>query len=197
MRVGIVGGGFDPIHYGHLLMGDAAIESKKVDVAWFMPCWGHTFGKDLTAANHRLAMTELAVKGFDRCYACPFEIENECTGSTYNTLCRLQDAFKGTGVELHYIIGSDNAQKIDQWVNWKKLIEEFKFIITERPGVQLPEWTKFHQVLPHATESQTVNGEGISSAMIRNWIKNGQDDLAVKYMPLQVFKYIKGQKLYV
>ena len=134
LNIGIFGGSFNPITTGHVRVATAALNLVNSDTynailneVWFMPCAGHTFNKDLLPWETRLEMLDMVVKNSGSFRVCDYEIKNHSTGSAYETLSTFREKFFGLPLDFYYIIGSDNTLSMESWVNYQKLIEEFKF----------------------------------------------------------------------
>lgn len=136
MRVGIIGGTFNPIHFGHLRMAEEVRETLCLDKVVFIPTCMTPLkeGTDISA-DDRLEMTELAIKGNPGFAASDIEIKRGGRSYTYDTLMGLGKAhpeFK----ELHLIIGSDAFNEIASWYRSEELFRLADFVVVTRPGYQ-------------------------------------------------------------
>ena len=115
-KIGILGGTFDPIHAGHLLMARHALRSLGLERVLFIPAgmpWLKT-GRRIAPAYHRLAMTRLAVEGCPRFEASAMEVERPGPTYTADTLAELRERF-GAGAALYLILGMDAARDMGRW----------------------------------------------------------------------------------
>ncbi len=115
-KIGILGGTFDPIHAGHLLMARHAMRSLALERVLFIPAgrpWLKA-GRRIAPARHRLAMTRLAIAGCPRFEASDMEIERPGPTYTADTLAELRERFGG-GAALYLILGADAARDISRW----------------------------------------------------------------------------------
>lgn len=201
LTIGIFGGSFNPITTGHVRVASAALNlvnqnthNAILSEVWFMPCAGHTFNKNLLPWENRLEMLNIVVKSSGAFRVCDYEIKNSSTGSAYETLNTFRDKFFGLPLDFYYIIGSDNTQSMEKWVNWEKLIEEFKFIIMPRPGYCVADWAKEpqHQILP----DNLFDKNDISSSSVRNFIAQKEYAKARRLVYPAVSDYIEENKLY-
>lgn len=199
LTVGILGGSFNPITIGHIQTASSATNLAQdenynaiLDEVWFMPCAEHTFGKQLLDSQTRVKMMELALEGFAKFRICKYEIQNQSTGSTYDTLVKFNNNLKALPIDFYYIIGSDNSQTMERWINYKKLIEEFKFIVVSRPGYDVADWAKQE---PHIiTPIQQM--KNISSTMVREFATNKDYESMRRYVSPKVANMIEANKLY-
>ena len=117
MRVGILGGSFDPIHNGHLHMALSAQQTYNLDEVWLIPA-GHSPNKDeskMTSAVHRLNMCKIAVEEFPTLIASDYEIQRKERSYTYRTLVRLKEEYPTH--DFFFIMGADSLDYFDDWVH--------------------------------------------------------------------------------
>ena len=135
-RLGIMGGTFDPIHYGHLVTAEQARESLDLDAVLFMPAGSPAFklDKPVTPAEDRYAMTVLATAANPAFLASRFEIDRPGVTYTADTLHALRD-FYPPQVKLYFITGADAIIDIVTWHNASEIAELATFIAATRPGL--------------------------------------------------------------
>lgn len=198
-RIGILGGTFNPIHLGHLVLAQNACEQCEMDRLLLVPCAQppHKPVADLAEAPHRLAMVEAAIEEDPRFAASPVEIEREGVSWTIDTLELL--AAESPGADLVFIIGSDTVRELHTWRRIDDILRLCRFAIAGRPGAAPPAnaaeagltedqfarlrggWIEGHQI-------------GISSRDIRMRIAEG---LSIRYLvPQAVEMYIAEHGLY-
>ncbi|MGA7282794.1 MAG: nicotinate-nucleotide adenylyltransferase, partial [Acidimicrobiia bacterium] len=134
MRTGILGGTFDPIHIGHLHIGETALLQVGLDRVLFMPAgepWQKS-GRPMSAAGHRLEMTRLAVEALEGFEVDDREIERAGPTYTYDTLASFP-----AEEELFLILGADAANGIPTWHRWADVMERARILVFPRPGVDL------------------------------------------------------------
>ena len=199
-KIGILGGTFDPIHNGHLIIGEHIRDSFNLDKVLFIPCGNppHKLDRTITFARHRSKMVRLAIK--DNTYFEMSDIDIEREGYTY-TVDTLKDIKKTLGEENRYllIIGADNVHEILTWKNADELLKQCEFIAVLRPNYKKIEFLKKIKTLVdeygaviHVDEAPKVE---ISSTQIRKRISQKK---TIKYLvPESVEKYIYYNKLYV
>ncbi len=176
LKVAILGGAFDPIHKGHIQTAKFVLDtSKTFDEVWLAPCNEHMSGKEMTAAEHRLAMCELAAAGDGRIRVLDYEIKNKLRGETYHFLKRLlEEDFAKNEFDFSYIIGQDNANDFDSWVNYEHLERMMRFIVVPREGVKANPEAQWFLKPPHIYLASGDSPIGnISSTQVREIFKIG------------------------
>ncbi|MBP7830514.1 MAG: nicotinate-nucleotide adenylyltransferase [Kiritimatiellae bacterium] len=133
-RLGILGGTFNPVHLGHLMMAQDALERFRLDRVVFMPCARppHKAARDLASDTDRLAMLRLAVRGDPRFAVSDLEIRRGGISYTIETIRALQR--RRPGVRWHFIIGSDSLFELHSWREIGELLRRCAFLTLERPG---------------------------------------------------------------
>lgn len=115
MRLGILGGSFDPVHYGHLLLAECCREQCSLDRVWFVPAAGppHKKGAILSSAEHRLAMLRLATAGHEAFEVNTYELDRGGTSYTVDTLRRFRQT--NADDELFLLVGADMLADLPNW----------------------------------------------------------------------------------
>ena len=134
-RLGILGGTFDPVHYGHLDAALAAQRALGLDEVRLMPSREppHKTPCDQAAGNHRLAMVTLAVDGYEALHASDFELRAPGPSYTSLTLQRLAGQEGHDPSRLFFILGSDAFADIGQWYDYPALLDRGHFVVVSRP----------------------------------------------------------------
>ncbi|MDO8586602.1 MAG: nicotinate-nucleotide adenylyltransferase [Armatimonadota bacterium] len=195
--IGIVGGAFDPVHYGHLIIAEESRLEFGLDKVYFVPAGIPPHKKDyeVSGAEHRYAMTLLATQS-NPFFECPrMEIERPGPSFTVDTIEQFHDEM-GEDTDLYFITGADAILEILTWHEPHRLLSMCKLIAATRPGYNLDE---LHERLPREFVEQTIfletPGVHISSTELRNRVRNGK---SIKYMlPEPVEAYIYSHGLYV
>ncbi|MBV8544946.1 MAG: nicotinate (nicotinamide) nucleotide adenylyltransferase [Acidobacteria bacterium] len=132
MRIGIVGGTFDPFHRGHLDPVLAAREKLQWDRVLYIPAWRQPFKTDHDAAPgpHRFAMTALAIRDHEALYVSPIELERGGISYSVDTLEELHRQF--AGADFDWIIGDDNLKDLDRWKDPERLYKLARFVVLTR-----------------------------------------------------------------
>jgi nicotinate-nucleotide adenylyltransferase len=189
-KIGIYGGSFDPIHLGHLLVAQAAVEELGLDRLFFIPAAQSPFKPEnkMAADNFRLQLLRLALAGKTNCEVDDQEIKR---GGISYTIETLRDyAKKFPGAKLFYLIGADNAVKVNEWREPNELAKLAEFVAVPRPGGATA-------IFPPPFRGRTLRGFpfGVSSSEIRARVKAGLpiDNL----VPPAVAEAIHAAKIYV
>ena len=142
MKLGLFGGSFDPVHLGHLLVAQAAIEELGLDRLFFIPAAQSPFKPENQPAPTpaRLQLLRLALAGRSNCEIDDQEIRR---GGVSYTIDTLRDyAKKFPGAELFYLIGADHVAKLDKWRESDELARLAEFVVIPRPGESVVEFPK-------------------------------------------------------
>jgi nicotinate-nucleotide adenylyltransferase len=168
-----------------------------------MPAFKHMYNKDMVSPEHRLKMCEIASKVDGRIKVFPYEIDNQLSGSTYNFIKRLKEEKELT--EKHkfaLIIGMDNANTFDKWVNYEELEKLIQFVVIPRTGVKRYEDVNWYLKYPHIYLKDENKILEVSSTMVRNELDifyktNGENyNILLKYLNKDVLEYIIENNLY-
>jgi len=209
--IGILGGTFNPIHFGHLRMAQELTDAFKFDEIKFIPSANPPHKDTISvSAEHRAAMVKVAIEGnplfsLDEC-----ELKREGASYTIDTLINLRQSLDGE-TAICLIMGSDAFVKLNTWHHWQKLLDYAHIVLVQRPSAvpqeKLP--SELETILhDHYTEQhadlgkeiagfitmQSISAQEISATQIRNLIKHGQ---SVRYLlPNGVIEYIQQHQLY-
>lgn len=198
-KYGIMGGTFNPIHIGHLILAEYAKDYFGLDKVIFIPT-GKPPHKELdgiVSAKSRYEMVDLAIKDNPNFIISPLEIKREGTTYSVDTLKFLKREYPA--IDFYFIVGTDSFVQIDSWKKSDILLRSCRFIVAKRLGDSLEIVEK---------KARNINNKygdiiylmdfpyiGISSSNIRERVKNGE---TVKYIiPKEVEKYINENKLYL
>lgn len=196
----IMGGTFDPIHYGHLVTAEAVRHEYNIDQILFMPTGHppHKSEKNISYSEHRYLMTVLATAtnpGFD---VSRLEIDRKGVTYTIDTIKELRKVY-GTQTELFFITGADALNHIFTWKDAEELLRLCTFVAVTRPDYHKEKLAEKIKVIRDYYKSKIhfleVPALSISSTDIRFRVKN---NMPIKYLlPESVEKYIYKFKLYV
>ena len=134
MKLGIYGGSFDPVHLGHLLVAQAAVEELGLDKLFFIPAAQSPFKPESkpAPASVRLRLLRLALVGRTNCEIDEQEIKRGGVSYTIDTLRDYRKRFPE--VELFYLIGTDHVAKLNGWREPAELAKLAEFVVIPRPG---------------------------------------------------------------
>ena len=198
LSVAIIGGAFDPITNGHTQVGEFLLNcSSMFDMIWYMPCYKHMYNKKMESAEHRLEI-KLATRHDRRMFVSDYEIKKQLGGETYLLAkCLMSEDFVNK-YDFSFVIGADNANTFDKWINFEELEKTVKFVVVPRNGVDLDLKHNWYMKPPHALLIPEKPLSNISSTIIRNQVKTLCADAFLKEnLNLDVFDYIMKNKLYM
>lgn len=194
-RLGVLGGTFDPIHFGHLDAADAARKALALDEVLFVPAYDSPLRSAEPRANgfHRFAMVALAINGCSLYRASDIEVSRAGRSYTADTLRELHTQ-GWTPSQLFFIVGADAFADIARWRDYPAILEAARFAVVARPGTTLdaalpPELRHDNRVIPVEAVTRDV-----SSTTIRQRLEDGSpiDDL----VPAAVARHILAHHLY-
>lgn len=190
-RLGIVGGTFDPIHTGHVLLALFALERLPLDRVLFVPAAypPHKESRPDTApAEDRWAMVQMAIDGLPHFQASRVELDRPGKSYTVDTLRQLRDDYPD--YDLHLIIGEDNVSQLSTWYDPRGILELCTVVAGSRVTADLDADSALAR---HIVALDTPLFQ-ISSTEIRQRL---DADLPVRYLlPESVETYIRDRKLY-
>ena len=193
-RIGIMGGAFDPVHFGHLQLAKTAFEKLALNKVIFMPSKRSPLKMFSPTApdNDRLQMLALALKNAPfKSEICEYEILSEKTPSySIDTAKYLKEQYPKA--KFYWIIGQDQYRQLDRWYKIKELCKIVSFAVFERKGYTSAENTALNGVAD--IEKVPWHAIQISSTEIREKVKNLQP-LNLE-LPQEVISYIESRKLY-
>ena len=207
--VGVFGGTFNPVHYGHLRSALELVERLQLEQLRLMPSASppHRDAPECSA-ERRAAMVELAVSGEPRLVCDAREMQRPGKSYTIDSLIELRGEL-GAQRGLCMVLGCDAVQDIATWHRWQELLDWAHIVIIARPGWQLPragelaQWLKTHQLeSPELLRQRPCGGIAIeelrplaiSSTEIRDLLASGRS--ARYLMPQSVLDYIQTHTLY-
>jgi nicotinate-nucleotide adenylyltransferase len=224
VRLGAIGGTFNPIHYGHLAMANEIWEAFALDTVIFVPAANppHKDSSEIIDSRHRLIMTMLATVSHPHFSVSSVEIERPGASYTVDTIAQLKQIYPKP-VIIHFILGIDAFLEIASWRQPDALLSSCHTIVTSRPGHNLHERAstplrQLSRMYPHLIFDplegkelldspgfrvrgtpyqiflQEVSGLDISSTDLRQRVKSGR---SLRYLlPDSVDAYIRKYQLY-
>lgn len=167
-RLGLFGGSFNPVHWGHLLLAQAAEEEIGLDRVFFILAAQSPFkqGQQPASAETRLRWLNLALAGHSRWEVDTREIQREGLSYTIDTLRDYRRLFPRA--QLFYVIGADHVANLPQWREAEELAQLAEFLIVPRPGEKpVP--------IPPPFRGRYLTGipSGISSSLVRERLHQG------------------------
>lgn len=187
MKIGILGGTFNPIHLGHLILAEEVADQLKLDKVIFVPAYlpPHKDDTEIISAQHRFKMIKLAIRDNRRLAVSDTEIKRKGLSYTIDTILEFKKIYPH--YELYFIIGSDLLNYLDSWKDLDEILKLVNFVVATRPGYPL-------EKLPLSVYKLQIRAIDISGYQIRQAIKN---NLSFRYLvPQEVYCYIIKHQLY-
>jgi len=199
MNIGVLGGTFDPIHIGHLILAEEVRTRLNLAEVLFVPAGQPWLKADshILPAEHRVEMVRLAIA--DKPYFKLSTMEIERAGPTYtvDTIAELK-AQLGAGDELFFILGWDNLAQLPRWWQPSRLITLCCLVAVPRPGYPLPDLKASETIVPGLSKKVILMDRpeiDISATETRERITQG---LSIHHLvPEHVCEYIRRHKLYL
>lgn len=206
-KVALLGGAFNPITSGHIEVAKYVLDTSGVfDEVWLTPAFNHMHNKDMLSFDDRFKMCELAANSDGRIKVFDYEKRKGLAGETYHLLNTLMNDKEYENYNFSFIIGLDNANSFNSWINYEELERLCRFIVVPRKGYE-PISGSWYFNNPHIFlngDSENTPIIKISSTEIRNkmheyWTlkfkKTVEDDI-VEFLNGDVMEYIKEKELY-
>lgn len=187
MKIGILGGTFNPIHIGHLILADEAREKLSLDKIIFVPAnlAPHKDDSDIAAPAERFKMIKLAIKGNKNFAVSDIEIKRFGRSYTIDTVKEFNQLYSKD--ELYFITGSDLLKYLEDWKDLSEILKLVKFVVATRPGYPL-------EKIPSYIQTVAIRAVDVSAFEVRSCIKEGK---SFRYLvPEAVFSYINTKRLY-
>ncbi|MBI2831368.1 MAG: nicotinate-nucleotide adenylyltransferase [Chloroflexi bacterium] len=198
MKLGVLGGTFDPVHNGHLIIAEDVKRSLGLDSILFVPAgqpWLRAY-KPVASAKDRLEMVRLATAGKPYFDVSSVEIERPGPSYMQETIADLKRKRKA-GTEIYLILGWDSIATLTKWKEPQKLVEMCHLVAVHRPGYALPDLLAMEETVPGISRRVIVMEKpeiDISASSIREKIGKG---LPVDTLvPKSVADYIREHRLY-
>ncbi len=186
MKIGILGGTFDPPHLGHLIIANEVLCSLELDEIWFMPNQDppHKEKSKNISNENRLDMLSLAIEGHPKFKIETCELERAGRSYTYDTMKLLKENYPT--YQFYFIIGGDMVEYLPKWYRIDELVQLITFVGVNRPTYSIQS--------PYPISYVQIPNINISSSLIRNRMKEG---ITIRYLvPDPVRHYIEENQLY-
>lgn len=198
-KIGVMGGTFDPIHYGHLLIAENAYEQFQLDKVIFMPTGHspHKNEKQVLGAKERIDMIKLAIKDNPHFSCSNYEVLKEDVSYTYLTLQEIHQ--QCPDYELYFIMGADSLAYFSSWQNPEKISDLSTILVAVRDGLNTEKLYQIRESLhqKYGTQISFINTPNfsVSSHMIRERIVSRH---TVRYLvPDTVEQYLMQHHIYL
>ena len=195
-RIGILGGTFDPIHYGHLIIAEEIRHALALERVLFLPAGQppHKQGIPVSQAADRVAMVRLAIADNPAFEVCLHDIERGGLSYTADTLTALTERF--AGADIHFIMGEDSLEDLPTWHDPERIMRTARLAVALRPGVQV-DLTRLEEALPGVSARVDLVATleiGIASRDLRARVAAGRP---IRYQaPDAVVDYVAARGLY-
>lgn len=199
MKIGVLGGTFDPVHNGHLAIAEEARARLNLAQVLFVPAGRPRLRKTSPVASpeQRVQMMRLALAGKPYFKVSTIEVERAGRSHTVDTIAELQRQL-GSKDELLLILGWDSLVELARWIEPSRLIQMCHLVAVPRPGYNQPDFKALETEIPGLSRRVILLEEprlDISATEIRNRISRG---LSISHLvPASVVAYIKQHKLYL
>jgi len=184
MNIGILGGSYDPPHFGHIFLCHYALATTEIERVLVVPCFNHPFNKPLSPFEHRFNMCHIAFKIFgDKVQVS--DVEKELGGTSYsvNTIKYLRNIYPEN--QYFFLIGSDVLKDTNKWKNFEEIKSLVKVVVFHRIGEPMQK-----------CEEQVILASlpDVSSESIRSFVKQNK---TIQFLtPNKIIDYVKRNKLY-
>lgn len=196
IKVGIMGGTFDPIHIGHLILAMEAINYKNLDEVWFIPTGNPNFKQDknVTDKQKRFEMVKIATQDNKKFNVCDYEINKNSVTYSWETMKYLRENYD---YDFYFIMGEDSLMSVETWENAENFLKNTKILACIRRQEEMSKLdVKIDDLKSkgYFVEKIPTSFIDISSTKIREKVQTNQDFRY--FVPNQVFEYIVRNKLY-
>ena len=195
-KVGIMGGTFNPIHTGHLIMAEHAYDSFGLDEILFIPTGNSYMKSDVLDKETRAKMVSLSIEDNPKFAMSDIEISKDTPSYSFETIRELKQLNPGN--DYYFIVGEDSLRSMKDWVHPEKIFSEITVLVARRPYVsieKLMDVIEFYESTYNADiQVIEMNNIDISSTEIRNRVSEGK---SIKYMVHpKVLDFIQSHNLY-
>ncbi len=188
MKIGILGGTFNPVHIGHLLLAQESVEELGLDKLVFLPSYipPHKSRAELINPEDRFNMLLIAIRGNPIFEVSRLEIEKRGTSYSVESLKEFRNLY-GVEAELFFVTGSDSLKELPTWKDLNGIFRMAKFVVAERAGYSL-------EGVPEEANIISIPRVEISSSEIRERVR---ENSPIRYLvPDGVREYIEKNRLY-
>ncbi len=199
MNTGVLGGTFDPIHNGHIIIAEEVRTRLNLAEVLFVPTALTPLKEDspTSAVEHRVRMVLLAITEYPHFKLSDIEVNRAGPSYTVDTIAELRDRYDA-GDELFFILGWDSLAQLPRWKEPARLVKMCHLVAVPRPGYSLPDLNSLEALIPGLSRSLIILDKpkvDISATEIRERVARG---LSIRHLvPEPVDKYIRQHKLYL
>lgn len=192
MRIGILGGSFNPPHKMHLDIGLNLINKHYVDKVVYVPTGSkYKYKNNLLPDKDRLEMLQFLVKKNDNLDVSDYELKSEVV-YTYQTLKYFKE--KNPNDDMYFICGTDNLSYMDKWMNGEEILSNYKILVIKRKGENINVLLEKFKRYKENIVVTDIEQRDISSTEIREKLRN--KEYVLDLLDKDVYEYIRKNKLY-
>jgi nicotinate-nucleotide adenylyltransferase len=194
LRIGILGGMFDPIHIGHCILAEQCIEQAKLHACYLIPAYQSPLRSHPGHATpyQRWMMARIVARTNPRLRALDIEIKRGGISYTITTIETL--LARHPHDQLHLVIGADQVVQFEQWHRWQDILERAVLLVAPRNDIDITAAEQSIQQCGGRIQRLTMPTIAISSSMIRQYCAEGR---SIRYMVHdRVYRYIRRHRLY-
>ncbi len=195
-KYGFFGGSFNPVTKAHVELAREILDKYELDKVIFVPMGDNYKKEGLISEIHRFNMLKLATKNYDKLEVSNIELNQERSLTTLEAFCKIERAY--SNVDKYYIMGADNINKMMLSDNFKELVENYKYIVIERSGVNCKELINSNEFLAknkeHLIIMKNKNYNETSSTKVRQEMK--ENTTTVDTLDEAVLEYVEKNGLY-
>lgn len=199
-KIGIMGGTFDPIHMGHLILGEKSYEQLGLDKVWFMPAGNPPHKKNRkgrASDEQRMEMVRLAIEDNPHFELSDIEMNEEGYTYTYRTLENLKEQNPDT--DYYFIIGADSLYTFETWKEPLRICQACTLVVAVRNHTPVDELNREMELLNRKYNGRFIRLDtmniDVSSQHLREWIV--QHKTLRYYVPDKVIAYMQEQGIYL
>ena len=173
MKIGLLGGSFNPVHNGHIELAQAALDSFSLDKILFLPSGNHPLKKqsDILPVEIRYDLTKKAIASHPKFEISRLDMATTEPSYTKLLIMRLNKEFSNN--EFYFIAGSDIISELNKWYDYKWVIDNIKIIIAHRPDIDKSTWNDLEYI--DKLHFLVMDPIDISSTMIRKLIAQNKN----------------------
>ena len=192
MKIGIFGGCFNPPHIMHYTVANTILEKGYLDKVIFVPTGDNYDKKDLATHENRVEMLKLMVDKVDML------VGNICKNGEYPYTYQVLDYYKEIYPEadIYFICGTDNLDWFKEWKNYEYMLKNYKLLVVSRNDDDIPKIMQNYKGYENSIEFATINPRVLSSTIIREYIKENEEEKLEGLINPKVLEYIKIKGLY-
>ena len=168
MKIGLLGGSFNPIHLGHLQIAENVLGKTDLQEIWFVPSGNHPLKNrsDFLDVQQRMSLIQKAIEDFPDYKLCTLDAENDKPSYTSELIKKIKKLYPQN--QFYFIAGYDIVAELPLWNEYKWLLENIEFIIINRPNIDKSAWENLSYL--HKLKFIEMPPNSVSSSLIRERI---------------------------